>query len=135
MARHAQPRLVAELKGAHKKDPQRYRGEELKSDGPLGSAPERLTELERQAWDELSAGSLPGVLTASDRLTIELASVLLAEFWTEKANMAAAKMGQLIGLLARLGMSPADRQKFTKDKSDDDNPYANLSEDRAQGCA
>ena len=39
MAGIRQPREIAELKGAHIKDPQRYKGEVPKSQMPIGQAP------------------------------------------------------------------------------------------------
>lgn len=128
MARHAQPREVAELKGAHKKDPQRYRGETPKANLPLGEAPDHMNGKAQSCWFELSTYALPGVLTGADRVMLEMASNLLAEYRVDPTEFSVGKYTHLIGLLARFGMSPADRQKLSVDKPKEDNPYENLEQ-------
>ena len=131
MPRIAQPREVAELKGAHKRNPQRYRGEVVKHDMPVGDAPDHLSEGEKRCWFEIQSLSLPGVLTGADRIMLELAVELLAKKrgWIEGADgLSGVERSSLVNILARLGMSPADRQKFTTDAPDTDNPFANLEQ-------
>lgn len=128
MARHAQPREIAELKGADKRNPQRYRGEPVKSSVEVGHAPEHLSEHAKQIWFELETYSLPGVLTGADRFVVEMAAELMAEYREDRRGFAVGKYTHLIGLLARLGLSPSDRQKFTTDKPQTDNPFANLEQ-------
>lgn len=123
MARHAQPRELAALKGADKKNPQRYRTAPPKSGLPLGSAPDHLTEAQRACWFELESYALAGVLTGADRAMMELASKLLAESRENWVDFSAARMGHLVGILARLGLSPADRQKLGTTGSEESNPF------------
>lgn len=111
MPRHTQPREIALLKGAHKNHPERYRSEPPKSQLPLGFAPDHMSLEAKGCWDEIAALAVPGVLTGADRVMLELASTLLAEFRADPGEFRAAKVGHLIGLLARFGMSPSDRQK------------------------
>ena len=73
MARHAQPRQVAELKGADKKNPQRYRLEPPKTALPLGTAPEHMTDAAKAVWFELETYAPNGVLAGADRLMLETA--------------------------------------------------------------
>ena len=122
MARHAQPREIAELKGAIAKDPQRYKGEPPKSVMPLGEAPEYLSGGACEAWFEISTYAPPNVLTGADRLMLEMACELTAEFREDPRSFNSSKMAQLVGMLARFGMSPADRQKLSieKPKTDED---------------
>ena len=80
MARHAQPRELAELKGAIRKDPQRYRNDVPKSDLPVGDPPEDMSDAAKACWFEISAKAIPGVLTYADSNMVELASDLLAEY-------------------------------------------------------
>lgn len=121
MARHAQPRELAELKGATAKDPQRYRGEVPKSDQPLGEAPSHMSGGGQACWFEISSYAIPDVLTVSDRISLELASELLAQFRVDPVEFPTTKISQLVGLLARFGMTPSDRQKLSieKPKTDD----------------
>jgi len=116
-----QPLALAILKGADKKDPQRYRDPTAQSDEPLGDHP-GLSGHALKAWRDLEKNSIPGVLTGADRFMMEIAATLLGEFRDDPSEFAVGKYGQLISCLARLGLSPADRQKVRapeKPKSND----------------
>lgn len=126
MARHAQPRELAALKGADKKNPQRYRKEAPRSGLPLGIAPDHLTDEQKACWFELESCALHGVLTGADRAMMELASKLLNESRSNWVDFSAARMGHMIGILARLGLSPADRQKLGAPSDDVANPFDHL---------
>lgn len=123
MARHAQPREVAELKGATRKNPQRYRTEPPKVELPLGEAPAHMSDAARACWFEISTFAPAGVLKGADRLVLELASGLLAEYREDPKGFAVGKYTHLIGLLARLGMSPADRQKLGTERAKEENEF------------
>jgi hypothetical protein len=124
MARISQPKELAELKGADKKNPQRYIKETPKNEMGLGEPPMHMLEDARKIWHEIEAHALPGVLTASERFFMEIASNLLAEYRMRPTFFEMGKLAQLIGIFARLGLSPADRQKLgvTK-KSKEDNEF------------
>jgi hypothetical protein len=66
----------------------------------------------KKIWDELLKNSLPGVITASERLIFEITANLIMEYRNSPALFVAAKYGHLIGCLARLGLTPTDRQKL-----------------------
>ncbi len=123
MARHKQPAELAKLKGAEKKNPQRYRKEAPTTGKALGKPPAGLPEDVVTAWKELEKSSLPGVLTSADRFVMEVAASLLAEFRANRAEFKAAKYSHLIGCLARLGLTPADRQKLGTEKPREGNPF------------
>lgn len=123
MARHTQPRELAELKGAHKANPQRYRKEAPKSEYALGSAPDHLSPGAKAVWFELETYALTGVLTGADRLIMETTSVLVSQFRADPEGFPGNRLGHLIGCLARLGLTPADRQKLGMDKPPEDNPF------------
>lgn len=112
MARHAQPAEVAYLKGADRKNPNRYQNKVPKSALPLGRMPVRLSKEGKKAWKEIERYALPGVLTGSDRLLMEMTSNLWAQYLRDPDGIQSTKLSQLIGCLARLGLSPADRQKL-----------------------
>ena len=126
MARHKQPREHAELKGADKKNPQRYVGEVIKSDMPLGEAYPEMTEDAKAVWFELSTTIPAGILTATDKRVFKVLCNLIAEYDRAPEDFAVGKYTHLIGLCARFGMTPADRQKFTTDKGKQENPFENL---------
>lgn len=123
MARIAQPREVAELKGATRHDPQRYKKQPAKSEFPIGQAPDHLSETEKAVWFELETYAAKGVLTGGDRMLLEVTCVLVAQFRLDPKEFAAARLGHLIGCLARLGLTPADRQKVGLDKPAEGNPF------------
>ena len=129
MARHAQPLEIARLKGADKKNPQRYKATAPKSKLPLGEYPAEFSNDPADCWFEISSLSVPGVLTASDRFVLEITAHLLAEYRTNRTDFAVGKYTHLVGCFARLGMSPTDRTKLGMDGADkEDNPYASLDD-------
>lgn len=108
MARHRTPSNVLDSRGAFKKDPSRKRTDAA-DDRPLGAAPTHLTDAVRACWDEIASQATPGVLAQSDRISVEIASVVLT-----KVRDGSAKGGDfalLANLLGRFGMSPADRSR------------------------
>lgn len=123
MPRHTQPREVAELKGATRKHPERYRRTPPAVDLPLGVAPDRFTEAQKAIWFELETYAPRGSWTGADRVTVELLCVLLDEFRSNYAEMKVAKIGQMVSCLGRLGMTPADRQKLGTEKPPEENPF------------
>lgn len=123
MARHPQPREVAELKGAVRHDPQRYRTELPTVEQPLGSAPAHLSETAKGIWFEVEGLAPVKVLKGADRIALEVLSTLLEEYREDPRKFSAAKIAHVIGLLARLGMTPADRQKLGTEKPPEGNPF------------
>jgi phage terminase small subunit len=123
MARHAQAREIAELKGATRHDPQRYRKEPPKSEFVLGEAPSHLDVGAKAVWFELETYAAKGVLTGGDRMVMETLCVLFSQFRADPEGFSAAKIGHVIGCLARLGLTPADRQKLDVGKPPDDNAF------------
>jgi phage terminase small subunit len=123
MARHPQPREVAELKGAVRHDPQRYRKELPEVVQPLGQAPEHLSEAAKAAWFEVESLAPVKVLKGADRIALELLANLIVEYRAAPSEFASRKYTVLISLLARLGMTPADRQKLGTEKPAEGNPF------------
>lgn len=123
MARHKQPAELAKLKGADKRNPQRYKTEAPKTGKALGKVPGHLPEEVSKVWKELEKCALPGVLTSADRFIMEVASSLLSEFRANRGEFVAAKYSHLIGCLARLGLTPADRQKLGTEKTPEGNQF------------
>ena len=112
MARHRQPSAIAELKGATRKHPERYRDRAPESGLPLGNAPGHMSTGARTCWSELSAMAPKGVLTGSDRIALEVVSNLLAQFRQAPTMFPAVRFRHLVGGLARLVITPADRQRI-----------------------
>ena len=123
MARHARSEEFAKLSGATKKHPERYKKQIPKSDHDLGLAPAHLSDAAKVVWFELEAYSLKGVLTGADRFILEVTSTLLAEYRESPGDFAVGKYTHLIGCLARLGLTPSDRQKLGTDRKPEGNPF------------
>jgi phage terminase small subunit len=128
MARHSQPDEVARLKGADKKNPNRYGKNTPRSDLPLGEPPEHLKGVAKNCWKEIALKSIPGVITLADGFILEIAASLLAEYRVAPLEFPAGKYVHLIGCLARLGLSPADRTKLNLPPEETENPYDHLDD-------
>jgi hypothetical protein len=119
-----QPREIAELKGADKKNPQRYRNEVPKNSNPVGLAPEDMTPEQQKCYFELTSYAIPNVLTQADSTIVELAASLLAEFRKDRSKFPANKIGHLMSCLTHLGMTPSARTKLNVSKEKPKNPYS-----------
>lgn len=111
MARHKTPTNVLEASGAFKKNPNRGRPKEPKVTKKLGKPPYTLSDSQLKAWKEIVTQAPGGVLTFADRINVEMASGLLAEYRMTQTDFSAAKMSRLQSILATFGMSPADRSR------------------------
>jgi len=120
MARHPQARELAELKGATRKHPERYRKQPPAVEQPLGTAPAHLTDAAKAAWFEVETYAPKGILKGADRIALEMLANLLSEYRNAPTEFAVGKYTHLIGCLARLGMTPADRQKLGVEKPEDE---------------
>ena len=81
----------------------------------------------KECWDEIAANVAPGVLTAADRISLEIASELLFEFRINPFDFASQKLTRLESLLAKFGMNPSDRSKMSVGKPDAPaNPFADF---------
>jgi hypothetical protein len=125
MARPRTPSSVLELRGAYKKDPQRRRENEPMPTEGVGTFTERPTSLP-EIWDEVVSQLVPGVLTVSDRLALELVCRLLAEIRLHPAEISVGKVTTLCNLLGRFGMTPSDRSKVTVPPPFKENPFLAL---------
>lgn len=126
MARPRKPTNVLELTGAFKKNPQRTRTD-AESAGELSAAPPHINGAVLNAWNEITRYAPRDVLTESDRLSIELAANLLAQFRDDPIEFTAAKLVRLEALLGKFGMTPADRSKVGgKKEQPKGNPFADL---------
>lgn len=112
MGRPAKPTAVLELVGAYKKNPQRKRKSEPKPAQGIGKFIEGPVDLS-SIWDEVVAQTVPGVMTMSDRLALEMVCRLMAEIRSKPDEISVGKVTALCNLLGRFGLTPADRAKVT----------------------
>lgn len=126
MARPRTPTNVLDARGSFKKHPERKR-QDADSVGPLSAAPDHINGPVLNAWNEIARCAPLDVLTDSDRISLELAANLLAQFRADPTEFAAAKLVRLEALLGKFGMTPADRAKVGgKKEAPKGNPFANL---------
>lgn len=102
---------VLKARGAYKRNPKRARARarEPKYTGPLGDPPEKMSAAHKALWTELSAIVPAGVPEKSDRWMFEVLVCLMADF--RKGIARGGEVSQLLNLLAKLGMTPADRSR------------------------
>jgi phage terminase small subunit len=123
MGRHPLPKAIQDAKGYFEKHPDRARPNEPTPTKPLGNAPKYLSDDQKKLWNEFKGKMLPGVVFDSDSWQVERIVKLMDKF--RKDTITDAGQAQLTSLLARFGMSPADRAKVTvggeapKDELDD----------------
>jgi len=97
--------------GTYKLHPERY-PEVPVSGHPLGNPPEHMDDGPSACWFEISSYLPPSVLTGGDRIALEMASELLWGFRQSPQDFPTSKLATMINLMARFGMTPADRNKL-----------------------
>lgn len=103
------------LVGAFEKNPARGRaraGEPI-PEGDIGNPPLAFSPAEKAAWAEIVDTSHAGVFCRADRIILELASRLLAEYRLAPLTFSDARLLRLNKLLSSFGMTPADRSRVT----------------------
>ena len=120
------PSAVLEARGAFAKDPGRRR-EDFDAGGFDPAPPKYFTVKQKAVWDEI-VGVLPAsVLQATDRMAVELAARLIANFRAlPDRDVSMAQVAQIRTALAVLGMTPADRSRVSAKKDTPANPFATL---------
>ena len=105
------PTAHLEASGAYKKDPARARHHEPDTGRGVGPAPEWVADEVRQAWDAIVSDTAPGVWQSSDRVFLEVLSTQVARFRREGEAYGIQRIGVLLSMLARGGMTPSDRSR------------------------
>lgn len=117
---------MLDARGAFKKHPERARTD-AQTAGPLGKPPSHIAGEVLKAWKEIEKSAPLQVLTESDRLALEVAANLLAQFRLDPVEFPAAKLVRLEALLGKFGMTPADRAKVGgKKEAPKGNAFADL---------
>lgn len=117
MARNAAPAAVHHLKGSYKKDPQRE-NKDAPEVGDISDKepPEYFNERQTFYWNDLIQRSPAGVLSDGDYYVLALGAVLLNEMEEKKGSLGNERIGKLISVLSKLGMTPSDRSGLKVDK-------------------
>lgn len=123
------PLAVAELSGAAKKNPQRYRARAAvaaKTQGGLGPPPQEWVDGAEtngrcksllSIWQEIVAQDVLKVLNVSHRLLVENTCILQYKVRRASAGYGKATSGdfaQLAANLAKMGMTPADSARVSE---------------------
>ena len=135
MGRQKKPTAHLELVGAFKKDPQRKRDSEPVCNEPIGPAPARLTDIQREAWDYLvdSARDVPGLFTRLDRAFLQMCSMALAAIWEYdpeargKKQLSVNALNTVGSMLGKLGMTPSERSNVIVPKQKEANPFSEFT--------
>jgi len=114
MSRHKTPSNILEARGAFKKHPDRKPKGEPQPSAPFPKdPPAHLTRQQRATWREIVKICPDGVLTGSDKLIVEIAATLLAQFRAAPDSLGPTMIGRLTAELGKLGLSPSDRTKIS----------------------
>ena len=125
MARHTTPTAIKEARGSFKKHPERRPSGEFEPELGIGPAPPSLG-VEAEIWDEVVQLLPSGVLGNTDRIALEIMCKLIFRMRHDFDSMTAAQITRLETLLARFGMTPADRTKIVVPKSKPKNPFEGM---------
>lgn len=119
MGRMRIPSNILELRGAFDKNPQRRR-QEPQVDAELGPPPDHFDDARRAAWAEVVDMAPEGVLTKADRIAIEMLADLMVRYRASMTpdgdKFTSADRRDLMALLARFGMTAADRSRVAAPK-------------------
>lgn len=125
MARHTTPTAIKEARGSFKNHPERRPGGEFTPEMGIGPAPASLV-VEAEIWDEVVQLLPGGVLGNTDRVALEIMCKLIFKMRYDFDNMTAAQITRLETLLARFGMTPADRTKIVIPKGKPKNTFEGM---------
>ena len=115
MGRAFQPAAISEARGSYLTHKNRRRTAEPNPTNPIGAPPKELNVEERKQWKKLVAQIPPGVLFESDRLAFSILVRLSTKFWAREA-MTGVETQQMITLMSKFAMTPADRAKVQVEK-------------------
>ena len=120
------PTRILEARGSFDRHPERRRGREPRPKGPIGSAPEHLSESQRDTWDYLVEVTPEGVLMASDAPApaLEVLAVLFDAFRKEQTKFTSRNYGTLLSLFGRFGYTPANRAALEVEPPPERDPFA-----------
>lgn len=98
--------------------------------GPPGRCPAGFPKEVKKAWNYLVASCPPGVVTHMDRILLQQAAVMVAKFWADPMGFSLQNHYRLECMLARMGMTPADRSKVQVQKQPDAKPDSKFAQFR-----
>lgn len=120
------PTKILQMRGSFKVHPERAaaRAEEPVDLPDISGPPASFTGEFLTAWNDIVSTCARGVLKESDRLSVEIASRLLAKFRVSGAEP--SEKSQLIALLGKFGMNPSERSKVSGGSKKKENKFSAL---------
>lgn len=119
MARPRLPAAKAEVAGAALINPERFRGRKSQSrPRPLGDPYARMTDPQKEAWDEFRA-EMPW-LNSTHRPLVRLACIWTAKM--DEGDFGVSATQALSSILSKLGATPVDETKVNHGEDGDDDP-------------
>jgi hypothetical protein len=116
------PTYMNVISGTYIKNPQRRAKGEPTPKGGIGKYPTEQNTVLPLVWDELVSVVCPGVLGDADRIWLERTCKLQAQSRRQGAEFSAAKEILLQSYLAKLGLTPCDRNRITAAPGDTREP-------------
>lgn len=133
MGAHKKPKALRELNGTADRNKHRDNQDQPPVARGIGPAPEHFTELQSDIWDYLVGVMYAGVLSISDRPTMEMMTILFHRFrhgdYEENSVCPAlngVELSRLDSLMGRYGMTPSDRTKIVVPKKEKSNPFEGM---------
>lgn len=133
MGAHKKPQALRELNGTADRNKHRDNQDQPLVTRGIGPAPEHFAELQSDIWDYLVGVMYAGVLSISDRPTMEMMSVLFYRFrhgdYEENSvcpALSGVELSRLDSLMGRYGMTPSDRTKIVVPKQEKSNPFSEM---------
>jgi hypothetical protein len=77
---------------------------------PIGRPPNHLSTNEKVTWAEIAKQAPPGLLTKSDRISLEIVTKMVVKMRT--GVMKVSELSSLIAILGKFGMTPYGRSKM-----------------------
>jgi hypothetical protein len=109
MARPRTPSNVLQARDAFRKNPTRAR-EDVAGVGEIGPPPAFLSPTEQEIWNEIAQAAPTGVLTATDRISLEVISRLTAAMRETGETHHAAELRKWLG---QYGFTASARAKIS----------------------
>ena len=119
MSRHRTPLAKAQLTGAAKKHPERYKGRTEPDGGPiLGQPPRHFSAAQKKIWAKFQA-ELPW-LTEADRAIVEVTAITRALIEAGCDGATAALLREHRQQLSSLGATPVTRSNVAQQPAQDE---------------
>jgi len=127
------PQALRELHGTSRRNKHRDNQSQPTVTRGIGPAPEHFTDLQSDTWDYLVSVMFAGVLSESDRPSMEVMTMLFFRFrhgsheeGAAYTQLNGAELSRLDSLIGRYGMTPSDRTKIVIPKKEGSNPFEGM---------